>query len=556
LTAHKQNKTIVQHQIANSSFLIRNEFLIPLILFIIFLVMTLPGISWGAPSGWHPDEIVIRSIKALQGEWKFDETNFDYPSLPQYTMFWLGKVVLALGYGNMEIRIASRVLSAILAGLTIVLTYVITRRAGGSVYSAGLSGLFLLCVSEMAHNGRFAHNDTYVIFFTTLSILFLIRYHNEHDKGWLYAAFTTVGMAASSKYIGGSLLLAPIVYYLFSQRKNLRDNLFSVSETLLVGGVLTFLGYAIGTPKALFWMSFYFKRVLAALQWQIEYGHTPESVRGVIGQYQVLWNGLGIVIFMLFGIGFLWSSYKVIQAYRSKTAQQDSKAGIFSILLLALFALDLPMLVSYNYQFRYFLTLLPILAIFASFFVEDIYRQAVQSQKSIYPSLVVISVAFIVLYSFARTASVALLFMNDSRAPAGEFIKTLPAGTSLEYTYYPPKIPSAHFEREHNYPVHFIRNIEDEVPTSKKYDFNAGETGLDERQTDYLVVDSFTADNFDESYTCSIMQVECDFFKQLASGQSAHYKLVAEFSYTLPAFLPQLSVEYVNPTIRIYERIR
>jgi hypothetical protein len=51
------------------------------------------------------------------------------------------------------------------------------------------------------------------------------------------------------------------------------------------------------------------------------------------------------------------------------------------------------------------------------------------------------------------------------------------------------------------------------------------------------------------------MQVECDFFKQLASGQSNHYKLIAEFAYSLPRYLPQVQVDFVNPTIRIYERI-
>jgi hypothetical protein len=406
----------------------------------------------------------------------------------------------------------------------------------------------------LTHNGRFAHNDTYVIFFTTLSILMLIQYHKEEHRGWLYAAFLTVGMAASSKYIGGSLIFAPLAYYVFRQRKNLKNNLFQILETLFICGALTFLGYAIGTPKALFWMTWYFKRVFAALQWQIEYGHTPDAVRGVIGQYQVLMNGLGIVLFLLFAAGLLWVGSQVIQAWRNPTMQQHSRTGNFAILLLALFALDLPMMVSYNFQFRYFLTLLPILAIFSAFFVEWIYTRAVQSNLSIYPKLVIAGVVCITLFSFARLVSVALLFINDSRTPAGEFLHTLPVGTSLEYTYYPPNIPSNHFEREHNYPVHFIRNMNDEVPTNKKYDFNVGEADLDDRQTNYLVIDSFTADKFNDPYTCSIMQVECDFFKQLATGQSGHYRLIAEFSYQLPAFLPQIRVEYVNPTIRIYER--
>jgi hypothetical protein len=72
----------------NKPFFEKYEFIIPLTLFIIFLSITLPGISsWGA---WHPDEIVIRSLGALRGEWKFSEINFDYPDLPQYAMFWLG----------------------------------------------------------------------------------------------------------------------------------------------------------------------------------------------------------------------------------------------------------------------------------------------------------------------------------------------------------------------------------------------------------------------------------------------------------------------------------
>jgi 4-amino-4-deoxy-L-arabinose transferase-like glycosyltransferase len=559
MTENIQKQTLSPSQQAHTrpivSFLVRNEYLIPLALFLVFLAATLPGISWGAPDVWHPDEIVVRSIKALHGEWKFSETNFDYPDLPQYTMYWLGRLVLALGYGDGQVLVSARVLSAVLAGLVIVLAYLIARRAGGSIVVGALSGLFLLCVSGMVHNAHFAHNDTYVMFFTTLSVLMLLQYHNHGHRGWLYAAFLTTGMAASSKYIGGSLILAPLAYYLFSQRKNFRSRLFSILETLFISAALTFLGYAIGTPKALTWMTFYFKRVLTALGWQINYGHIPGAVRGVIGQYQVLWNGLGAVIFLLFAAGFVWACIQVLQAYRRKTLTHESRAAGFSVLLLAILALDLPMMVSYNYQFRYFLTILPVLAVFSGFFVDWMYGRAAQSGRRLYSGLVIAGVALIVFFSFARLISTAMLFMNDSRSTAGRFIQTLPAGTSLEHTYYPPPIPDDYFAREHNYPVYFMRNIDDQVPTDKKYKFNTGEAGLDDRQTTYLVTDSFTADKFQDPYTCSLMQVECDFFKQLATGQSRHYRLIREFSYHLPAFLPQIHLEYVNPTIRVYERI-
>lgn len=540
---------------ARQPFFKKYEFLIPLGLFILFLAFTLPGISWGAPSFWHPDEIVWRSIKALHGEWKFSEINFDYPDLPQYTMYFLGKFLLALGKTDGDILVASRVLSAVLAGLTIILTYIIARRMGGSIWIAGLSGLLLLSVSELSHNGRFAHNDTYVTFFTTLSILFLITYCQQHSKAWLYASFITVGMAASSKYIGGSLVLAPLAVYLIGQRADLRREWFSIGETLFISAALTFLGFSFGTPKALLWMSYYFKRVFTALQWQVNYGHRPDSVRGILGQYGVLANGLGLALILLFGVALIWVVWRVIKAYRNKALTLDSRIGSFAILLLAILVLDLPMMVSYNYQLRYFLPLTPPLAVLTAFFVDELYTYSKQLWKSILPVAVAAGVSLIILFSFARLISMTLLFINDARIPASKFITTLPTGTSLEHTFYPPTIPMNYFEREHNYPIYFRKGENESLPVSDKYVFNIGEVGLDERMTDYFVVDSFTSDKFKDPYTCANMQVECDFFQQLETGQSQHYRLLAEFKYTLPPYLPQIEVLFANPTIRIYERI-
>lgn len=537
-----------------SSALQKYEFLLPLGLFLLFLAFTLPGISWGAPSAWHPDEIVVRSINALTSGYQFSETNFDYPDLPQYAMFYLGKVVFALGYSVTEMLIASRVLSAVLAGLTVVLTYIITRRIGGSIAVAGLSGLLLICVSEMSHNGRFAHNDTYLVFFTTLSVLCLLEYFLRGNRLWLYASFLTVGMAASSKYIGGSLVLAPLTFYLLEQRRNIRKNWLSIGETLFISAALAFLGFALGTPKALTWMTFYFKRLFSTLQWQVNYGSQPDSVRGFLGQYGVMANGLGLALMLLFGVALVWAVWKVVKAWRSGESAREPQTRSFGVLLLAILALDLPMMVSYNYQLRYFLTLMPFLAVLAAFFIADLHARAKATGRSILPLAVNLTVAGIVLYSFARLLSLMLLVMNDARIPASAFMDTLPPGRSLEHTYYPPTYEGTRFEREHNYPVYFVRGNEP-LPTDKRFEYNAGEAGLVDRGTDYFLVDSFTSAKFDNPHYCESMPLECTFFKQLEAGGSAHYKLLAEFKYTLPRWLPQIQFEFINPAIRIYERI-
>jgi hypothetical protein len=423
---------------------------------------------------------------------------------------------------------------------------------GQNVYVSTLSALLLLSVSEMSHNGRFAHNDTFVTFFCTLTIFFLVQYIARNHRGWLYAAFFAAGMAVSSKYIAITLVIVPIIIFLWTKGKEILKLSLNTFETLFIGGALTYLGYAVGTPKALTWMAYYFKRLIPALIYNSNYGVQPDSVRGIIGQYQVLLDAVGFPLFLLFMTAFLWGIHKILKAYHRKLLNEEKYRGL---LLLTILVLDLPIIASYNYPTRFFLPLTPFFAILSALFIKDLYSLAQESQNSIYPKLIGAGLTFILLFSLARSVSVMLLFINDARLPATKFVASLPSSASLEHTEYPPTIPENYFEREHNYPIYFRNTPDEPTLTSKNYVYNIGEAGLEDRRTTYLVIDSFTSDKFDSAYTCELMQVECDFFKQLEAGESEHYKLIADFSYRLPPFLPQLEISFVNPEIRIYERI-
>ena len=521
-----------------------HEFIVPLSLFIVFLAVTLPGIAWGYPEGWHPDEIVVRAIWVLRGEWQFSEINFDYPDLPQYVMLGLGKIVLALGCAEADIRVAARVFSAVLAGLTIVITYMIARRISGNRCAAGLAGLILLCVSAMTHNGRFAHNDTFIAFFSASAVLFLVIHAQTGGRGWLYASFLAVGMAASSKYNGISLVIAPAAAYLVLQRHTLWKEPLRAFETVFLGGILTFLGFALGTPKALFWMTYYFKRMMPALLHTGNYARQPDSARGILGQYASFAEGTGWLLFILFAAALLWAVYQAAQAWRR------NEASLLAVLLLSILALDLPIMVSYNFATRFFLPMYPLFAVLGALFIADVWK------LERYRKVTGVFLGLVLLLSFARNISVMLLFFNDPRAPASAYIASLPGGTSLEYTYYPPNIPPGLFEREHNYPIYFRKSPEEDLPGNKKYKYNTGEEGLLQRGTDYLVIDTFTSDRFRDPYLCETMQTECAFFRQLETGRSEHYRQVAEFNYSLPPYLPRVNISFVSPGIRIYQRIK
>jgi hypothetical protein len=536
-------------------YLVRHERFIPFALFVLFFAVSIPGVNWGAPSLWNPDELVWRVIEAVNGELIFDETepDYNYPSLPKYVMFGVGKLVYALGYGETELIVSTRVFSAILGGLSIVLIYLLAKTISENVMVSTLAGIFGIVSSVVSENARFAHNDMYLLFFTVLCIYLLIKYESTKNRLWLYGSFLSVGLAASSKYTGGSLILIPIFAFVVMNWGSVRKDLVRAAEMLLVGGGLSFLGYVIGTPKALLWMAFYFKRVIPALQRYPVYSLQPNSVPGIIGQWGVFNQAVGPFIFCLFLSAFVWMVAKLV-LWRSKKISLDEGQGRATLILVAtLILFDLPFMVSVNYIPRYFIPFIPFFAVLAALSVRD-WMDLLGQRRIPYLSAAVRLVLTVgIAYSFLRLVSTALLFMNDARMAASDYIATIPGRDKvIEYTLYPPRVDRSQFYKARNYPIYFVKYPGETVPTGKAFEYNQGEAGLIEREVDILVVDTLTYDRFSDEYICATNPVECEFFARLIAGDTS-FKMVREFEYSLPPYLPRISVYALNPEVRVYE---
>ena len=280
----------------------RYEKFLPILLFLLFLVFTIPGIEWGAPSLWHPDEIVWRVIKALQGEMVFDTTEPDYnhPSLPKHLMYGVGWLARELGGDATTMLVSMRLISVLLGGLTVVLVYKITKSISKNIYIPVLASFFVLSNMVLVHNARFAHNDLYLLFFITFSLFSLIKYRISENRLWLYLASFFVGCAASSKYTGASFSLVVIAVFFIENRKEFFTNWLKVLEKTFISVSLAFLGYAIGTPKILLWMAFYLKRMVPAALRQSVYGEILENSRGWTAQWSVFKEAVGPVFYYLF----------------------------------------------------------------------------------------------------------------------------------------------------------------------------------------------------------------------------------------------------------------
>jgi len=542
-----------------TSFIIRNEALVPVFIFLLFLAVTIPGVNWGVPALWNPDELVWRVDSALRGELIFDETepDFNYPSLPKYVMYGVGRVVYGMGYSRSIFFISARLVSALLGAISGVLVYSLARTISANVLTSALAGLLYISSGIASANARFAHNDLYLQFFSILCVYFAIKYQFTKTKLWIYGSFFAVGLAASSKYTGGSLLLLPLFVLVVMNWVDLRKNWLQSFVLLLIGGILSFAGYVVGTPKAIYFWE-YFKNVIPALQRFSLYGKNSGVPIGLYGQWAVFVRAVGIFVYYLFIVCFIWFAVKLILWRFGRTKLDEKQAQAIIILGMAIIIFDLPFLVSVNYVTRFFIPFVPFLSILGALFVNEIIDLTKNKGWSFVTVIVTALLVVGFSYSTLRLVSTALLFINDARIPASEYIASIRGyKNTIEYTLYPPIVNKKQFYgAARNYPIYFLKYPNEVMPTGGKVKYNQGEQGLIEREVDYLVVDTFTYSRFYNDSICKTNPVECDFFKRLLAGDVTTFRLVKEFTYSLPSYLPNVSVLTVNPEIRIYERVR
>ncbi len=542
-----------------TEFIIKHEILLPAFIFLLFLAFSLPGVNWGVPALWNPDELVWRADSALRGEMIFDETepDFNYPSLPKYVMFAIGRVTYGMGYSSSIFIIAARSFSALLGALSGVLIYYLTRMIGAKASVSMLAGLLYIASGVAVANGRFAHNDLYLQFFAILCVYFSIKYQYTKRPFCIHASFFAVGLAASSKYTGGSLLLVPLFVLIVMNWGDLRKNWLRSFMMALIGGLLSYAGYVTGTPKAIYILT-YFKKVIPALQRYPQYGFNSGSAIGLYGQWSVFETAVGTFAYYLFILCFIWFAARLIFLRFGKIRMDEKQAQASLILLIAILIFDLPFMVSVNYIPRYFIPFVPFLAILGALFINEIIELATKREWKFLPGGITLLLVLGISSSMLRLVSTALLFMNDARIPASEYIAAFRGyKKTIEYTLYPPIVDKKQFYgAARNYPIYFVKYPNDIVPTGGRFEYNQGEQGLIDRNVDYFVIDSFTYSRLYNDSICETNPVECDFFKRLLAGEITSFRLMQEFTYSLPPYLPQLTVTAVNPEVRIYERVR
>jgi hypothetical protein len=515
-------------------------------------------VRWGLPALWNPDELAWRVDSALHGELVFDRTepDFNYPSLPKYVMYCVGKITYGLGYSSSVFYTSVRLVSALLGAMCGVLVYYLARTVGADMLTSALAGVFYVTSGVAAANSRFAHNDLYLQFFSVLCIFSAIKYQLTKSRVWIYSSFFAVGLAASSKYTGGSLLLVPLFVLIGLNWSDFRKSLLQFFGMCVFGGVLSFAGYVLGTPAALNFPA-YLKNVIPALHRFSVYGAGYGASIGLFGQWGVFRDAVGVFIYSLFILCFIWFVAKLVLWRFGKLQFDQRQVQAILVLVVAVTIFDLPFLVSVNYVGRFFIPFVPPLSVLGALFVVEVFNLAKNVGGKIASAVVAALLVLGIFYSVLRLVSIALLFTHDARIPASEYIATIRGyKTTVEYTLYPPIVSKKQFYgAARNYPIYFLKYPNEVMPTGGKVTYNLGEQGLLDRDVTYFVIDSFTYDRLYNDTVCGTNPVECDFFRRLLAGRVTTFRLVKDYTYSLPSYLPQVSVSTVNPEIRIYQRV-
>lgn len=259
----------------------RVALVLPILVFLIALLIRIPGIGWGLKNdlhnhSYHPDELVIWSYSQAVDPAKFDFT----PSFYNYGTLYLTVLRVAsdvtaayTGAPNMNdpnsvwsfvsrAHMAGRGLSALAGAGTVLAVFLLLRRRIGDFGAVMGATLIAVAPAHVMHS-RFQTVDVVATFFLALSALFALRMlDRDREAPAMKDALLSglfAGLSAGTKYTGVLAILTLFAVLALARPK------FRVKEGLAGFGAMA-IAFLLVTPGAIlesgqFWKDFRFEMV-------------------------------------------------------------------------------------------------------------------------------------------------------------------------------------------------------------------------------------------------------------------------------------------------------
>jgi 4-amino-4-deoxy-L-arabinose transferase-like glycosyltransferase len=392
--------------------------------------------AWGARFGlpeyvYHPDEhaIVERAASILRtGE--YSPHWFNYPSAyiylqaMAYIPYFLISAARGFGHGiptspaPYGFYYAGRLLTALMGTLTVVAAYglaskAFNRRTG--LLSAALLAFNLL---HVVHS-HYVTTDVPTAFFVTLSLLSCCLLLQTQERKYTILGALFAGLAASTKYPGGVVLVPVLVAQVLVSR---RQGWPVLAQRLgLCVGVFAG-GFLLGTPYAFLELNTFLSSLASVL------GHYGTSQPGFEGSGSGIWYVKQMLmspdaLFALLALaGAAWAV--------ARHTEQD--------LLLLSFVVPHYLLISlWRVRFeRNLVVLLPLLAVLAARLLIDAVSWAIRKRPRLQrwevPALLLVTALVVALPAKAVVDFDSALSQRDHRTLAAEWVNAhIPAGSKI-----------------------------------------------------------------------------------------------------------------------------
>ena len=421
---------------------------------VLFAVSAFYGISFGLPDKVRPDEefIVSRALSCNYGD--FNPHFFQYPTLYYYFMalvyFLLAKagaVLHAFPEGDFSAHVVAtsyafahlwaRYATALVGLCGILCTYQLGKKLYGSEEGAA-AALFTALNFLYVQQAHYATTDIPMTVLSVLALTAMVSLNSRPALLFYLLSGTLAGLAASTKYPAVILLVPFFTAHLLAiARTRFKAWLAWGSAKFAAGVLFCVVFFFIGTP----YLVLEWPKPIPDLQWHMQMSREGLVNSNIPQGFAWLFTlaapyGLGILASFAAFFGLILAAVEVVSLRKRENL----------ILLCYVASLLTVLLLSRRSFLRYFLPLVPVLAVYTAHFLRAACSRLVGSKNQVLAA----SISAVLLVSFPgirRTMRTnELLSRMDTRTSARIWMtEHLPAGTAIvtntAYWYAKPELP-------------------------------------------------------------------------------------------------------------------
>ncbi|MBN2251414.1 MAG: glycosyltransferase family 39 protein [Candidatus Altiarchaeota archaeon] len=399
----------------------------------------------------------------------------------------------------------SRILSVLMGVLTVLVVYFIGKEICGE--RAGLlSSFFAAFTMSFVNVAHFATVESLVMFWIMSSMLFLVMIVKTGGRKYYLLAGVVSGLAISTKYTAGLLLLSFLAAHFLSVKRGK-----VINRNLVIGLVLMPVFFFAGTPYALFELEAFVNDIF--------------RITSIVGGGRTLLNPhpgyVSIILHLMNALGFPMFLLAVLGMGDAALGTIRKREGYRYSLLFFSFIIPLYIIISrWNFvELRFIMPGIPFLAVFSGRYVSE----SIELLRGTWKKGLMVFVFLVMVYSMAYVLVADGKFTSDSRYGAAGWIReNIEPGQVIEkYGRYNPPIPED--VRVYTPPV------EGGIDLYNKTETEAFDKYLDELETrkpDYIVLSSSYYGRY--LVDSNPFPARTKYFSDLL-GEKTNYRIVARF---------------------------